>query len=41
MNLTDEERIVGKENFEVAIGGEGAFNRRSFLGTTLAATKFE
>ena len=38
MNLTDEERIVGKENFEVAIGGEGAFNRRSFLGTTLAAT---
>ena len=39
MNLTPEERTVGKENFEVAIGGEGAFNRRSFLGTTLAATR--
>ncbi|HEY2147556.1 MAG TPA: Gfo/Idh/MocA family oxidoreductase [Pirellulales bacterium] len=38
MNLTPEERAVGKENFETAIGGEGAFNRRSFLGTTLAAT---
>ncbi|HKD35579.1 MAG TPA: twin-arginine translocation signal domain-containing protein, partial [Pirellulales bacterium] len=38
MNLTPEERAIGKENFEMAIGGEGAFNRRSFLGTTLAAT---
>jgi predicted dehydrogenase len=38
MNLTPEERTVGKENFETAIGGDGAFNRRSFLGTTLAAT---
>ncbi len=38
MNLTPEERAVGKENFETAIGGDGAFSRRSFLGTTLAAT---
>jgi predicted dehydrogenase len=36
MNLTPEERATGKENFETAIGGDGAFNRRSFLGTTLA-----
>ena len=38
MNLTPEERDVGKENFKTAIGGTGAFNRRSFLGGTLAAT---
>ena len=40
MNLTPEERATGKENFETAIegtpGGDGSFNRRSFLGTTLA-----
>jgi predicted dehydrogenase len=38
MNLTPEERTTGKENFETAIGGEGAFNRRTFLGTTLAVS---
>jgi predicted dehydrogenase len=38
MNLTPEERDIGKDNFETAIGGEGAFNRRSFLGSTLAVT---
>ncbi|HEV2972406.1 MAG TPA: Gfo/Idh/MocA family oxidoreductase [Pirellulales bacterium] len=38
MNLTPEEREIGKDNFETAIGGDGAFNRRGFLGSTLAVT---
>src|SRR5258707_8938329 len=37
MNLTPEERIVGKENFEVAIGGEGALNHRRSPEPTPAA----
>jgi predicted dehydrogenase len=36
MNLTPEERAIGKENFQAAIGSE--FTRRSFLKGTLAAT---
>lgn len=36
MNLTPEERAIGKENFNTAIGSE--FTRRSFLKGTLAAT---
>jgi len=36
MNLTPEERAIGKENFETAIGSE--HTRRDFLKGTLAAT---
>ncbi len=36
MNLTPEERAVGKENFEDAIGSD--LTRRSFLKGTMAAT---
>ncbi len=36
MNLTPEERAIGKENFQAAIGSE--YTRRDFLKGTLAAT---
>ena len=36
MNLTPEEREIGKDNFQAAIGSE--HTRRDFLKGTLAAT---